>query len=199
MLQKIKRLFKHRWFKRVTLFLLVWAGIHIIYITIDGLCSFKGHADIAIVLGNRVFKDGSLSTWLQGRVDEALVLYRAGRVKKIFASGGIGTNEDGNYPEGDAMKKYLLQHGVPTSDIIADNKGQNTFLTAKDFIAWNETRHYTSAVVVSQFYHITRSKYILRKLGFKNVYSAASEKYSWNDVVGTLREVPAFYKYLLMY
>ncbi|MEP6726998.1 MAG: YdcF family protein [Bacteroidota bacterium] len=199
MLQKIKRLLAKKWVKRITGLLLFWIIVHIIYITADGCNEYKGKADIAIILGNTVFADGSLSFWLQGRVDKALALYKEGRVKKIFASGGIETEENGRYPEGDAMKNYLLLHGVPDADIIADNYGQNTFLTAKDFISWNKNHHYSSAIVVSQFYHITRSKYILRKLGFKNVYGASSEKYSMMDIVGTLREVPAFYKYMLVY
>jgi vancomycin permeability regulator SanA len=199
MLQKIKRPVTYKWVKRITLFLLFWVLIHVVYITIDGLSNYKGNADVAIILGNTVFKNDSLSPWLQGRVDAALVLYKEGKVKKIYASGGISKDIDGNYPEGNAMKKYLLQHGVPDADVIADNDGQNTFLTARDFIAWNETHQYRSAIVVSQFYHVTRSKYILRKLGFKNVYGASSVKYQWNDIVGTLREVPAFYKYMLVY
>jgi vancomycin permeability regulator SanA len=154
---------------------------------------------VAIILGNRVYSDGSLSSWLKGRVDEALLLYKEGKVKKIYASGGISENENGNYPEGDAMKNYLLQQGVAEADIVVDNHGQNTYLTARDFIEWNQANYYTSAIVVSQFYHITRSKYILRKLGFKNVYGAASKIYKINDVIGTLREVPAFYKYLVIY
>ncbi|GAC1453057.1 MAG: hypothetical protein NVSMB7_15780 [Chitinophagaceae bacterium] len=199
MQQKNKRIFTYKWCKRVILFILFWISIHVIYITADGLRKFKGNAGVAIVLGNRVFKNDSLSAWLQGRVDAALKLYRDGRVKKIFVSGGISKDKEGNHPEGDAMKNYLLQHGVPETAIVADNKGQNTYFTAKDFIAWNITHHYTSAVVVSQFYHVSRSKYILRKLGFKNVYGAASVKYSWRDIEGTLREVPAFYKYVLVY
>jgi vancomycin permeability regulator SanA len=191
--------FKNKWFKRITLFLLVWILIHIIYITIDGFNDYLGSADVAIILGNHVYEDGRLSSWLQGRVDEALLLYQQGKVKKIYASGGISENDAGNYPEGDAMKTYLQQHGVATADVIADNNGQNTFLTAKDFIAWNETNHYTSAIVVSQFFHITRTKYIMRKLGFKNVYGASSKKYTFTDIIGTLREVPAFYKYVIVY
>ncbi|MEO5685436.1 MAG: YdcF family protein [Chitinophagaceae bacterium] len=199
MLQKIKAFLTRKWFKRIAGFLLLWVSIHIIYITIDGLASYKGRAEVAVILGNHVEADGSLSPWLKGRVDKALALYKEGRVKKIFASGGISPVEEGGFPEGDAMKNYLLQQGVPVADIIADNYGQNTYLTAKDFIAWNASRQYTSVIVVSQFYHVTRSKYIFRKLGFKNVHSASSEKYAWMDVVGTLREVPAFYKYLLQY
>lgn len=201
MLKKIKWRFSRPWFKRMAVFLLAWISIHIIYITIDGLRQYKGNADVAIILGNRVFENDSLSSWLQGRVDAALDLYKAGRVKKIYASGGISKNDNDEplYPEGDAMRKYLLLHGVPAADVIADNEGQNTFLTAKDFIAWNQTHHFTSAIVVSQFYHITRSKYILRKLGFKDVHGVSSIHYTTSDIVGTLREVPAFYKYLVLY
>ena len=199
MLQKVKTVFRNTWFKRIVFFLLSWIIVHIVYISIDGLQPFKGNADVAVILGNRVFADGSLSSWLQGRVDVALELYRQKRVRKIFASGGISSPEDRSYPEGDAMKQYLLRQGVPDTDIIADNAGQNSFLTAKDFINWNATRHYKSVVIVSQFYHITRCKYIFKKLGYKNVVGASSEKYAWDDIRGTLREVPAFYKYLLLY
>jgi vancomycin permeability regulator SanA len=199
MLQKNKKTFRRRWLKRSIFFLAAWILIHVIYISIDGLQPFKGKADVAVILGNRVFADGRLSGWLQGRVDAALVLYKEKRVKKIFASGGISSPEDGGYPEADAMKRYLINLGVAPGDIIADNQGQNTFLTAKDFIRWNDSAHYQSVVLVSQFYHITRSKYIFKKLGFKNVHGASSTKFTWNDVVGTLREVPAFYKYVLLY
>ena len=179
--------------------LLFWTCAHVIYITIDGIPDYKGSADVAVVLGNRVFADGSLSSWLQGRTDEALKLYREKRVKKIFASGGISTPENGGYPEGTAMKEYLVKHGVPADDVIADNSGSNTYWTAKDFLEWNKARNYKSVIVVSQFYHITRTKYIFWKLGIKGVHSASSDVYTWSDVVGTLREVPAFYKYLIVY
>src|ERR1700738_4285333 len=98
MLQKIKRFFTGKWVKRITGLLLVWIIIHIIYITVDGFNNYKGKADVAIILGNTVYANGSLSAWLQGRVDKALALYKEGKVKKIFASGGIGTQENGRYP-----------------------------------------------------------------------------------------------------
>ncbi len=199
MFQKVKQVVTNRWVKRTALFLLAWIIIHVIYISIDGFRDYAGSADVAIILGNHVFADGSLSPWLKGRVDKALDLYRQGRVKKIFASGGISENIAGSYPEGDAMKSYLEQQGVPPVDIIADNKGVNSYFTAKNFIEWNQSQHYRNAIIVSQFYHITRCKYIMRKLGFMNVYSAASEKYAVNDALGALREVPAFYKYMLVY
>jgi vancomycin permeability regulator SanA len=199
MLKRSKQFLKNKWLRRTFFFFLIWLLIHISFITVDGLRDDKGKADVAIILGNRVYADGSLSSWLKGRVDKALELYKKGRVRKIYASGGIGSKEDGGQPEGDAMKVYLIKEGMPAEDITADNGGQNTWLTAKDFIHWNESHHYSSAIIVSQFFHITRSKYIFRKLGFKNVFNVSSDVYSWRDIPGTLREVPAFYKYVLVY
>jgi vancomycin permeability regulator SanA len=173
-----------------------WLLLHSAYVIYDGLHNYNGKADIAIVLGNSVFADGTLSPWLQGRVDAALQLYQEGRIKKIFVSGGKG---EYGVREGDAMKKYLMQKKVPGNDIIKDNNGNNSYLTAKDFIALNDSLHFASAIVVSSFYHITRCKYIIKKLGYKNVEGYSSRRYFWKDGYGLFREFFAFYKYMLFY
>jgi vancomycin permeability regulator SanA len=178
--------------------ILLWVVIHLAYISLDGLRDYKGTADVAVVLGNRVDADSSLSPVLQGRVDRALLLYRQGRVHKIMASGGNGVN-GGKVPEGLAMRRYLVQKGVPPADIIEDNEGANTYLTAKDFRTVADSLHCSSVIVVSSFYHITRCKYIFRKLDIRNVHSASSDVFYVNDLVGLLREFPALYKYMFWY
>jgi len=178
--------------------ILLWIVIHLAYISIDGLRDYKGTADVAVILGNRVDADSSLSPVLQGRVDRALLLYRQGRVHKIMASGGRGMKA-GKVPEGMAMKRYLVQKGVPPADIIEDNDGENTYFTAKDLRIVADSLHYSSVIVVSSFYHITRCKYIFRKLDIRNVHSASSDVFYANDLVGLLREFPALYKYMLWY
>jgi len=193
--QKIK-FFKSRKLKIAIGVFIFWLLLHSAYVIYDGLHNYSGKADAAIVFGNSVFADSSLSPWLQGRVDAALQLYKEGRIKKIFVSGGKG--EYGVH-EGDAMKKYLLEKNVSANDIIADNYGSNSYRTAKDFIALNDSLHFASAIVVSSFYHITRCKYIIKKLGYKNVEGYASDKYFWQDVYGLFREFFAFYKYMLFY
>jgi vancomycin permeability regulator SanA len=187
---------KSRKLKFFISFFIIWLLLHSVYVLYDGVHDRGGKADVAIVLGNAVFADSSLSPWLKGRVDAALKLYYEGRVKKIFASGGKG---DYGVHEGDAMKKYLIEKNIPRNDIIADNYGNNSYLTAKDFIALNDSLHFSSAIVVSSFYHITRCKYIIKKLGFKNVQGFASDKYFWQDNYGLFREFFAFYKYALFY
>lgn len=178
------------------LLLTAWIFLHSLWVVVDGQRAFTRRADVAIVLGTTAFADGSLSPWLQGRVDEALRLYRNGQVGAIFVSGGIGTSD---YPEGDAMRNYLLSNGVPAKDIIVDNLGDNSYLTAANFMEWNRKAHCRSAVVVTSFYHITRSKFIVKRLGMPEVEGASSKYRAWKDWYSLLREFPAFYKYLLVY
>jgi vancomycin permeability regulator SanA len=178
------------------LLLLAWFFLHCLWVVWDGFREPPAKADIAVVLGNTVYADGSLSPWLQGRVDEALHLYRNGQVKKIFVSGGTGTSE---FPEGDGMRNYLVQQGVPGSDVLVDNLGNNSYLTAKHFVELNGQQHFSSAVMVTSYYHITRTKYITRKLGFEQVSGASSKSLFWADWYGLTREFVAFYKYMLVY
>ena len=180
------------------LVLLGWMVLHVGYVLCDGLHDYRGKADMAVVLGNRVEHDGTLSPVLQGRVDRALRLYREGQVPRIMVSGGRG-KESGHYPEGLAMKQYLEARGVPADRIIEDNDGENTYLTAKDFLPVADSLKLHSVIVVSSFYHVTRTKYIFRKLGVREVHSASSESFFWNDLVGLPRDCVAFYKYLIVY
>jgi vancomycin permeability regulator SanA len=183
---------------KFTLFILFgWFVFHSAYVCYDGLVRYGGKADIAIVLGNEVYADSSVSPWLKSRLEKALQLYMNNRVKKIFVSGGPGEN---GVAEGDAMKRYLIKKSVSADDIIADNEGRNTYLTAKDFIELNKSMHFTSAVAVTSFYHITRTKYIIRKLGFKNIHGVSSDAiFPSKDWYAIIREFFAFYKYLIIY
>src|ERR1700754_50239 len=98
-----------RWLLVVMRLLLVWLFCHLAYQSIDGLHDYRGKADIAVVLGNRVEPDSTLSPELESRVDKALELYRDGRVPRIMVSGGNGdTKLPGRVPEGMAMKMYLV-------------------------------------------------------------------------------------------
>ncbi|WP_127127672.1 YdcF family protein [Pseudoflavitalea rhizosphaerae] len=185
-----------RLLKRCISLVLLWMIVHCTWATVVGLQDFRTQADVAIVLGNEAYSDGSLSPWLKGRVDAALRLYRNQQVKMIMVSGGIG---ESGFPEGDAMRNYLVEQGVPAKDIFTDNKGDNSYFTAKNFIALNQQEHFRSAVVVSSWFHVLRCRYIVKKLGFENVATDHSRAYFWKDIFGLVREFPAYYKYMLVY
>ena len=112
----------------------------------------------AIVLGNRVFEDGSPSRELAARLETALAVYRAGRAGKVIVSGRIGAD---GYDEPDAMAAWLRARGVPAGDIIVDGGGHRTAATMADAAALGVR----AALVVTQGYHLPRSLYLARHAG----------------------------------
>lgn len=105
-------------YKLVITILLIWFFGHIAYITIDGLTKNEENADIAVILGNKVNEDGTLSKRLEKRLECGFDLYQNGQVKRIIVSGGLG--KEGFY-EGDKMKEYLIKKNIPDSLVIVDN------------------------------------------------------------------------------
>lgn len=158
----------------------------------DGLHDQVVNADLAIVLGNEVYADGSPSPRLQGRLDAALSLYMSGYCKTIMVSGGFGKN---GVDEAEVMKNYLINHGVPEAHIYTDNKGVNTFETARNAAQLIRSKQMDKAIIVSQFFHISRTRLALSKFGVNadgNVHAAYFEV---RDIYSTLREVAAYIDY----
>ncbi|BDD05816.1 YdcF family protein [Aureibacter tunicatorum] len=170
----------------------LWFVIHEITIIYDGLSDNHASSDFAVVLGNKVNVDGTLSDRLKARVDKSLELYKSSKVEKIFVSGGFG--KEGHY-EGSKMAEYLIQQGVPKSDVLVDNEGNNTQLTADNFASRVGTSN--SVIVVSQFYHISRIKLAFRKSGIHSVGSSHADFFETRDMFSLFREFFAYYKYLL--
>ncbi|GAB2787567.1 YdcF family protein [Hymenobacter latericoloratus] len=163
-------------------------------VTVDGLTDDVQPVDCLIVLGNTVNPDGSLSARLQARLDKALELYRQGVSPLILVSGGLG--KEGHY-EGTVMQRYLVAQGVPNQVILIDNEGNTTQATARNYARLARQRHLRSALVVSQFFHLSRTKLLLRKQGVPVVHAAHATYYEWRDAYALLRESFAYYAYLL--
>lgn len=183
----------HKTFRlaKITLLILVsWFLIHTIYITIDGLHDKGNKADVAIVLGNKVNEDGTLSERLKARVDKSIELYNQHRVKKIIVSGGLGKE---GFWEGTKMQEYLVANKIPAKNIIVDNYGDDTEKTAINSIQIMKRLHYKSAISVSQYFHQTRIKMLFRKHGFEKIESASPSYFELGDPFSIFREFIAFY------
>lgn len=109
--------------KIIAYLIILWCIIHTVYVVADGLYDDGRTADVAVILGNKVNEDGTLSARLEKRLETGLELYHNHLIKKIIVSGGLG--KEGFY-EGDKMKEYLIKNNVSDSIIIVDNKGNNT-------------------------------------------------------------------------
>ena len=177
-------------YKLFLIILLIWFFGHISYITIDGVTKNEKRADIAVILGNKVNEDGTLSERLEKRLECGLRLYKKGQIKKIIVSGGLG--KEGFY-EGDKMKEYLIKNNVADSLVIVDNYGNNTLATVKNTIKLKDSLNFRSIIVVSQYFHLTRTKALFKKQGFKNVSSASPKYFEFRDCYSLFREFVAYY------
>ena len=168
----------------------IWFLGFVCFITIDGLTDNGQKADLAVILGNKINVDGSLSERLQKRLECGLKLYKQQRVKKIIVSGGLG--KEGFY-EGDKMRDFLVDKGVPISLIIVDNKGNNTLSTVKNTVDLKDSLGFDSIIVVSQYFHLTRTKMLFKKNHFDNVSSVSPNYFEFRDLYSILREFGAYY------
>lgn len=159
----------------------------------DGLTDETVPADVAVVLGNQVHPDGTPSARLAARLDRAVELVEQDRVQWVIVSGGTGRE---GVPEGDAMKRYMVANGVPEALILVDNMGVDTWATARNARAIMQTHDLKSAVVVSQYFHIARTRLAFRKHGLA-VGGTHARFFELRDLYSIVRELPAWLKYAL--
>jgi vancomycin permeability regulator SanA len=125
---------------------------------------------VAIVLGAKVWDDGSLSHALLDRVTTAVELYKAGKVKKILMS---GDNPSQQYDEPTAMKTEAVKQGVPESDIVLDFAGRRTYDTC---YRAKEIFEIKKAIMVSQEFHLPRSIYLCQNMEIETIGIVANKR-----------------------
>ena len=145
-------------------------------------------AEVAVVLGNEVYRNGQPAPRLAARLDKSLELYRAGRLKTIIVSGGVGRSL---VDEATAMAAYLRAKGVPASAIVIDSEGHNTWNSAEFAAAYLQRHGLKRVIAVSQAFHIHRSVMAFRAAGCPEVGQAAPDYWELRDIYSILREIPA--------
>jgi vancomycin permeability regulator SanA len=158
-----------------------------------GKTDYRRPADIAVVLGARVYANGRPSDALADRVRTACKLYRDGTVKKLLFSGGPG---DGSIHETEGMKRMAIQLGVKPEDILLDSHGVNTQATVKNTEAVFQQLHASRILVVSHFYHLPRIKLAYHREGWEVYTVPAKESYLLRQMPFNMaREVAALWVY----
>jgi uncharacterized SAM-binding protein YcdF (DUF218 family) len=163
-------------------------------IVADGLTDDIHAADVAIVPGNTVEKDGRPSERLRARLDQTVALYRQGLFPDVIVSGGVGSE---GFDEAEVMKRYLVENGVPEGRIHVDGGGATTYLTAKNAAQMMRENGWQSAMVVSQYFHVPRMRLALKRSGITPVFSAHAQYFELRDVYSIAREVIGYGAYLL--
>jgi SanA protein len=144
-------------------------------------------AQVAIVFGAGLQRNGTPTQVLRDRVATAAELYFSGKVEKILMS---GDNSYVDHNEPGAMRTYAIELGVPETAIVLDYAGRRTYDTCyraqKIFLIQN-------AILVTQSFHLARALYTCNALGVKAV-GVSSDQHSYrllSQLYWNLRELPA--------
>lgn len=127
-----------------------------IYASLDSLPSKK----VGLLLGTSPYL-GNL--YFKYRIEAAATLFHTGKIKHLIVS---GDNHTEGYDEATAMKKALINAGVPDSCITLDYAG---FRTLDSIIRCKEVFGQDEFVVISQEFHNERALFIAGAYGIKAV------------------------------
>ncbi|MGW0816009.1 SanA/YdcF family protein [Streptomyces viridiviolaceus] len=138
--------------------------------------------EVAVVFGAGLW-DGEPSPYLAHRLDAAAELYRAGRIEVVLVTGDNSREE---YDEPDAMRAYLVRHGVPDGRIVSDYAGFDTWdscVRAKKIFGVDR------AVLISQGFHIRRAVALCQEAGVTSYGVGVDAKHDLTWYYGGAREV----------
>lgn len=121
-------------------------------------------ADVIIVLGAAEYR-GRPSPVLKARLNHALILYLRKLAPYILTTGGAGG--DPRFTEGEVGRDYLVNHGVPSEDILVEPEGSTTAQSLNSAAEIMSSMDLHSCIVVSDGYHIYRVQRFLQARGIK--------------------------------
>ncbi len=148
-----------------------------------GTVASAPEAPVAVVFGAGLF-EGRPSPYLAHRLDAAVELYERQKVRAILVT---GDNSRTSYDETDAMRRYLVEHGVPEVRVVGDYAGFDT---------WDScTRAHRifgvdRAVLVSQDFHVRRALALCEAAGIESYAVGVPEPRDLTWLYGGFREIP---------
>lgn len=111
--------------------------------------------DVGLLLGTAKYQPGGgINPFFAYRIDAAVELFDAGKVRYILAS---GDNRHPSYNEPLAMRDALVNRGVPVDSIVLDYAGFNTY---DSVIRAHRVFGQSRVTVISQAFHAERALYI---------------------------------------
>lgn len=148
-----------------------WAGLALAVFIKEETTPEPGRADCIIVLGAKVNSEGEPSVSLLRRLEKALECYENGLAPCIIVCGAQGGDEP--CTEAAAMKKWLVEQGVPEEDIVEEDRSTSTEENLANAKAIMEEMGLESCIVTTNAYHLTRAMWIARDTGLEAQGAAA--------------------------
>jgi len=150
--------------------------------------------DAVIVLGAGLRGDNTVGRPLARRLDAAIVYFDQNPDIYIVVTGGLG--ERAEITEAEAMARYLMERGVPETQILLEGESTTTYenlLFAKEILDEAFPDGF-SAVLITNDFHVYRAVRTARQVGIDvNRIGAYTDWYTWP--VNYLREVLAVFNF----
>ena len=108
--------------------------------------------NIAVVLGNRINDDGSLTKTMYKRLELTLKMNEQFHPDLIVLSGGIA-NPKVDFSEAKAMYDYLLEHGIEKERMILEDKSLSTNQNAIFTYQLLEDIEFDNLIIVTTYGH----------------------------------------------
>lgn len=124
---------------------------------------YNAHRADAIVVMGAAQYDGVPSPDLKARLDEALLLYRAGDAKLVMLTGGKRPGDV--YTESQAGVRYLEAQGVPPAALLQAG-GDDSYENIADAVAQLRAHGVNTVLVATDPFHEDRSMAILSSFNF---------------------------------
>ena len=119
-----------------------------------------------IVLGCGLMNGAEVTPLLAGRIQKGMEAYRQNPGARLVFSGGKGSGEA--LPEGEAMKRYAVEKGVPEEDILVEAQSVNTrenLQLSYRLIQRDAQGDSGNLLVVTNRYHVFRALLLAKHLG----------------------------------
>jgi SanA protein len=147
---------------------------------------------VGLLLGtSKLLKSGNPNQYFFNRVNAAVELFEAGKIRTIVIS---GDNSKKHYNEPQDMKDELVKRGIPENKIYLDYAGFRTF---DSMYRMREIFGQKKFTIISQKFHNQRAVYIGNSLGQNTIGYNAKDVDAYNGFKTKLREKFARVKVLI--
>ena len=120
-------------------------------------------AQAIVVLGAAQYA-GRPSPVLRARLDHAVNLWKRDLAPLLILTGGTGQGDTTS--EAAVGRTYAKKRGVPDTLILVENEGRTTRESLKAVAGMLEVRGLSSALLVSDPFHMLRLRILARRFGF---------------------------------
>jgi uncharacterized SAM-binding protein YcdF (DUF218 family) len=185
---------KVRW-RRLALALFgLWCAVSVALAVVVHTYGYVDHiqqADVIIVLGAGLNRNNTPSPAHRARTNRAGELWEAGYAPTIICTGGMPGFATRS--EADVCREMLLERGIPESVIFLEDRSRSTEENALYSREAMDAHEWTTAIVVSDRYHLFRANWLFNTAGIQTYPSPSSMSYMTVPQYGwvLLREVLA--------